>query len=287
VLQSAPHLSTVLWDIKGGCQNYNVLSGHKNGVIEVKWASADNRLVSCSADKTVALWDANKGVRIRKYADHSAIVNSCSIARDSPNTFASGSDDCTVIIWDQRDKYQRRTVYHDYQITAVCMSTDGNSVFSGGIDNIIRRWDLRMNSEEAVEILNLPGHTDTVTGLSLSADGNYLLSNAMDSTLRRWDVKPFFAGSADPAARCERIYAGVHHGAEKQLLRCAWSADQERVACGSADRMVHVWDATSGETLYLLPGHKGSVNDVIFHPHSSVIASCGSDKLIYLGELSE
>jgi hypothetical protein len=30
-----------------------------------------------------AIWDANKGVRTRKLADHSGIVNSCSIARVS------------------------------------------------------------------------------------------------------------------------------------------------------------------------------------------------------------
>ena len=28
-----------------------------------------------------AIWDANKGVRIRKLSDHSGIVNSCSVAR--------------------------------------------------------------------------------------------------------------------------------------------------------------------------------------------------------------
>lgn len=38
--------------------------------------------------------------------------------------------------------------------------------------------------------------------------------------------------------------------------------------------------------MYYLPGHKGSVNDVIFHPTDSIVASCGSDKQIYLGELS-
>ena len=37
-------------------------------------------------------------------------------------------------------------------------------------------------------------------------------------------------------ARCERQFEGGHHGAEKLLLRCAWSPDRERVACGSADR---------------------------------------------------
>lgn len=52
-------------------------------------------------------------------------------------------------------------------------------------------------------------------------------------------------------------------------------------------RIVHIWDSESAKQLYFLPGHKGSVNDVIFSPcNSNIVASCGSDKNIFLGELS-
>lgn len=53
-------LYIVLWDISGGCKNYNMLKGHKNAVLEVKW-STEASIVSCSADKTVAVWNANSG----------------------------------------------------------------------------------------------------------------------------------------------------------------------------------------------------------------------------------
>lgn len=52
-------------------------------------------------------------------------------------------------------------------------------------------------------------------------------------------------------------------------------------------RIVHIWDSTTAERVYYLPGHKGSVNEIIFHPQEPVIASCGSDKQIFLGELAE
>ena len=50
-------------------------------------------------------------------------------------------------------------------------------------------------------------------------------------------------------------------------------------------RITHIWDNSSCKELYCLPGHKGSVNEVIFHPTESIIASCGSDKQIFVGEL--
>ena len=39
-------------------------------------------------------------------------------------------------------------------------------------------------------------------------------------------------------------------------------------------------------TLYVLPGHTGAVNDVDFHPVEPIIASCSSDKNIFLGEIA-
>lgn len=127
----------VLWNVLGENENYNVLRGHKNAVIQVQWYSAGS-ILSASADKTVAIWDANRGNRIRKFTEHTAIVNTCAAARDNELRIASGSDDCTAILWDPRTKNSIDTIYHDYQLCSVTFSHDGNFLFTAGIDNIIR-----------------------------------------------------------------------------------------------------------------------------------------------------
>lgn len=271
--------SILLWNVYGDCTNYNVLEGHKNAILQLEWAPAHHQIISCSADKTLAVWDANRGSRVRKCADHEGIVNSVAVAKSNPYIFASGSDDCSVKLWDSRVKGAIQSIEHEYQITSVCISPDGETIYSGGIDNIIRRWDVK--ADTGVSNLTLLGHADTITGLALSPDGTSLLSNAMDSTLRKWDVRPFTPAES----RCVLHYDGVHHGAEKGLLRCAWSKDGELVTCGSADRMVHIWDSMSGKQLYFLPGHKGAVNQVQFHEKEPIIVSCSTDKTIFVGEL--
>ncbi len=60
-----------------------------------------------------------------------------------------------------------------------------------------------------------------------------------------------------------------------------------QVTAGSADRMVYIWNASSRQIEYKLPGHLGSVNDAVFHPKEPIVASASSDKQIYLGELSK
>ena len=64
------------------------------------------------------------------------------------------------------------------------------------------------------------------------------------------------------------------------------SHDGEKVACGSADQIVHVWDVASTEELYYLPGHKGAVTEVDFHPKEPILASASSDTTVYLGEIA-
>jgi Prp8 binding protein len=133
--------------------------------------------------------------------------------------------------------------------------------------------------------LILAGHRDTVTGLSLNPDGTHLVSNSMDCTLRVWDIRPF-AINHDNNSRCERMLYGVHHGAEKLLLRCSWSNDGEYITAGSADRIVHLWETTNYQEVCGWPGHKASVNEVIIHPTEPILASCSSDRSIVLGEFT-
>ena len=63
------------------------------------------------------------------------------------------------------------------------------------------------------------------------------------------------------------------------------SPDGEMVSAGSADGFVYIWDKPTGGVLYKLPGHSGNVTEVAFHPAEPIIASCGTDKNIYLGEV--
>jgi WD40 repeat protein len=105
------------------------------------------------------------------------------------------------------------------------------------------------------------GHTDTVTSLQLSPDNTTLLSNAHDSTVRTWDVRPFA-----PADRRIQTYDGAPTGQERNLLKASWDSKGERIAAGSGDQSVAIWEARTGKLLNKLPGHRGAVNDVRFHP---------------------
>jgi Prp8 binding protein len=267
----------LLWNTESGdCENYNVLEGHKNAVLDLKFLQ-DDVLVTASADKTLGAWDTNTGQRLKKCTAHTGIVNSVDVAQGG-DVFCSASDDATVKLWDVRVSKGGLTASlpHDYSVTSVAYGPD-NQVFTGGIDNWIHCWDVRQEQK----VYSMKGHTDTITYLSMHPKGTHLLSNSMDQTVRSWDIRPFVQGS-----RHKKTFTGATHNAEKALLKCAWSGDGQMVSAGSADRMVHIWDELTAEELYLLPGHSGTVQTTIFHPTlSQQIASGSSDNTIYVGEL--
>jgi Prp8 binding protein len=266
-----------LWNVYGDCENYCVLKGHGNAVLEVQWFYDESKIASASADKTVALLDLELGQRIRKYTGHYSIVNSCSTPRKSSQIMISGADDGKIKVWDTRSKGCQLSFDAHFPVTSVCFLDENNRIFSAGIDNVIKVWELKTNSL----IMSLEGHQDTITGLRLSPDGSYILSNSMDNTVRIWDIKPYASGES----RCLKIFQGILHSFEKTLLKCAWSPDGSKISAGSSDRFVYIWNTESRNIIYKLPGHKGSVNDVDFHPFEPIIGSASSDQTIYLGEI--
>jgi Prp8 binding protein len=253
----------VLWRTYGDCENYGVLNGHRGAILDLQWSRDGDILFSASADMHLASWDLTTGQRIRRYIGHEEIINAMDISRRGEELLLSGSDDGTIGIWDPRTKHAVDYIETDFPITAVAMSEAGNEIYSGGIDNDIRVWDIRKKAL----VHSMLGHQDTITSLRVSPDGQQLLSYAMDSTARTWDIRPFA-----PAERHIRTFDGAPLGLEKNLIRGSWDSDGKKIAVGAGDGTVVIWGSDSGKLLYKLPGHKGTVNCAEFAPGSAPIS---------------
>ena len=70
--------------------------------------------------------------------------------------------------------------------------------------------------------------------------------------------------------RVYRSLTGAPAGIENTLIRVSWSKHDngQKIAVGGGDRTVTVWEVESGRVAYKLPGHKGTVTGVDFHPRS-------------------
>lgn len=272
--------SIYLWSSRGDCENYAILkAAHSNTITDLAYSMDGKRLFSCGADKTVIMWDCTTGCRIKKLRNHHSYVNAIVAAPSDPNLLASVADDSYANIWDLRSRKCTLSFQGNYQLTSVSFDKTSNQLFVAGIENKIDCWDLKTGSIKYTML----GHSGTITGLCTSPDGQHLLSNSMDNTLKSWDIS---SKPSNPMDRHEKTFLGHQHNFEKNLLRCSWSPNGSMITAGSADRNVYVWSYKSGNILYKLPGHRGTVNEIVFSPREPLILSCSSDKQMYLGEIN-
>ncbi|KAI1262615.1 WD40 repeat-like protein [Xylariaceae sp. FL1019] len=267
----------LLWNSSGACENYGMLTGHKGAILDLQWSRDSEILYSASADLHLASWDLTSGARIRRYIGHEEIINTLDVSKRGEELLISGSDDGTIGVWDPRTKNAVDHIETDFPITALAVSEAGNEIYSGGIDNDIKVWDMR---KKAV-VYSMLGHNDTVTSLRVSPDSQSLLSYSHDSTAKTWDIRPFA-----PTERHIRTFDGAQMGIEKNLIRASWDKDGKKIAVGAGDGTTVVWSSDNGKLLYKLPGHKGTVNCAEFTPNDEpILLSASSDRRILLGEL--
>ncbi|KAI1193969.1 WD40 repeat-like protein [Nemania serpens] len=269
--------SILLWNSSGSCDNYGVLNGHKGAVLDLQWSRDSEILYSASADMHLASWDLTSGTRIRRYIGHEEIINAIDISKRGDELLISASDDGTIGIWDPRTRNAVEYIETDFPITAIAVSEAGNEIYSGGIDNDIKVWDMR---KKAV-VYSMLGHNDTITSLRVSPDSQSLLSYSHDSTAKTWDIRPFA-----PTERHIRTFDGAQMGIEKNLIRASWDKAGKKIGVGAGDGTVIIWSNDNGKLLYKLPGHKGTVNCAEFAPNDEpIILSASSDRRMLLGEL--
>ena len=86
------------------------------------------------------------GIHIARFSGHMAGITCLSAM--SPTTFITGSADQTARVWDTREYTSIALLKHDGIITSACSL--GTILFTGGIDGVVKQWDIRMNVPRVV-----------------------------------------------------------------------------------------------------------------------------------------
>jgi len=278
-----------LWRTYPPNTNYgHIVNVHKAPITDLQWSLLSTSLYTVGADGNLCISDVTTGQRVKRIKAHRGVINSIDrVATAGTELLVTGGDDGFVRVWDvgsdgQGDDAKEPVKEWEigHPVTAVCWSADAAQVYVAGLDNCIHAYDLRSGER----LSSLKGHVDSPVSLSISpGQGNYILSPSLSSVTLIHDIRPF---SSHPH-RIYRQLQGAPAGFENVLSRAAWSKNDggKRVAVGGADRCVTVWDVESGKILYKLPGHKGTVTCVDFHPREPIILTGSKDGTMLLGEI--
>lgn len=158
--------------------------------------------------------------------------------------------------------------------TEILFDTTGQQLVSSHADGSVRFWDIDSKQEKS-KIQVLEGGPLAVRAISpdgrlIALAGNIEAERGM--VVRIWDRE---AGTQQCA-----IHSGI------TLSAFAFDTPGRRLATGSSDQTVRVWDAQTGTERRVYRGHAGTITGVAFHPSEQVLASCSEDKSVKLWDLN-
>ncbi|KAL6073157.1 U3 small nucleolar RNA-associated protein 13 [Balamuthia mandrillaris] len=146
LVSSARNLQLTHWDLTTG-KAKRTWKAHKAPVLDMAFGIRGSLLATASADRTIQVWDVDKGYTTHLFRGHQGIVTKVLFHWDPHRLLLfSGDEEGSLRKWDLSTK--RGTSLeggHVSAITALCMH-DKEVLVSAGRDKVVNVWNTRNNS---------------------------------------------------------------------------------------------------------------------------------------------
>ena len=234
-----------IWDLHRG-DLLALLAGHADWVNGVAFSTDGRQLFSVGSDGLLARWDIESGsytalqqqkAPLRAVAYVPAYQRLLSVGFDCPL--------CQIELGPATG--QRRLSCPSRDMREVVVSPNGLQFAAGGRDGHIRVW----STADGAVLHNLRAHDRRLRALAYSPDGNHLVSAGEDRAICIWDTH-----NGQEIGHITR--------AEGKLLSLA-VLSAERLAVGTSQNVIELWDFSTGKIVGTLTGHTGSVSALAHH----------------------
>jgi eukaryotic-like serine/threonine-protein kinase len=153
-------------------------------------------------------------------------------------------------------------------IWSVVFAPDGKTLAMGMDDGTVRIWD----AERGVLLSRLKAQDGPVWKVAFNHDGTRIATVGDDGHLRLWD----------PTNSKDMETINLSSGARA----VAFSPDGQRIAAGTRQGAVRVYNAADGTLLLTMAGHKGSVMALAWSHDGRLLASASGDQTIKVWDVS-
>ncbi|XP_026500206.2 actin-interacting protein 1 [Vanessa tameamea] len=280
---------------------------HKGGVYGIAWSPDGKQLLSCSGDKTCAIWDIETMQRAFIFNMGTAVENqqvSC-LWQGKHLLSVSLSGDINYLDVENPDTPLRVLTGHNKPIT--CLELQDKGLFTASHDGSVTLWNVETGAGRHVRGR---GHGNQLNGMRAARGA--LLTCGIDDTLRRAaappdDDVPTYTDDAIPLGSQPR---GLDHLADEDLTIVATVKEltvivdgakkfslpidyepscvtidpkNKHVAVGGGDSKVHIY-TLQGTSLSPLTEliHLGPVTDARYSPDSSHLVACDANRKLIL-----
>ncbi|KAL1551310.1 serine-threonine kinase receptor-associated protein-like [Salvia divinorum] len=281
-----------------------ICHGHSRPVVDLFYSPITPDgffLVSSSKDSSPMLRNGETGDWIGTFLGHKGAVWSCCLDKHGLRV-ATASADFSAKLWDALTGDVLHSFEHKHIVRACSFSEDTHLLLTGGMEKVLRIFDLNSPEAPPRELENSPGavrtlawlHSDqtilgsctdmggvrlwdvrtgtivrtletksSTTSVEVSPDGRYI-TTADGSTIKFWDANHFgLVKSYDMPCIMESASLEPKLG--------------NKFIAGGEDMWVHLFDFHTGEEIGCNKGHHGPVHCVRFSPGGESYASGSED----------
>ncbi len=275
--------TAVVWDVAGSpAASVAPPPGPDDAEVFAVATTPDGHVLATgTADGRVTLADVGTGRFVASVDAELGAVRTLVVTPDGSTLVVGG--DAGVSLWDithLASPRPRSTVGgSDNPIYAVAVSSDGNTLATGGDDTLVRLWDITDLARPGLRA-ELTGHTGAVFAVRFA--GTRLAAGGYDKTVIIWDVRD----PGRPASVGEPLGG---HGAAVHTI--AFSPDGTTMATGGRDGVVQLWDVdleAKAQPFGQQPESRPSaVLTTAFAPDGRTLAAGYADGRVLLWDLIE
>lgn len=290
-----------LWDAATG-RKIRTFDSHSGRLSKASFSADGRFVVTAGSDGVARVWNATTASIIKNLAGYSAYLEDAEFSPDG-RRILTASDDSAARVWDlSTGQVIANLQGHSSYISTAAFSPDGQRVVTASDDKTARVW----NTAAAAEVVaKLTGHSDKVYAAVFSPDGQSVVTGSSDQTACVWNAATgelqvlakgngevnsvdfstdgrVVTGSSDnlaqvrSAATLEVLTQLAGHSAAVNVA--VFSPDGLRVATGSSDRTVRLWNSATGQEVAGLGlRHSGAVQGLSFARDGKRLVTAGDD----------
>lgn len=255
--------SVELW--KPGAADPVLLTGHNEAVSALSFAP-DGRLATGSSDRTVRIWDTERGVEISRLTAPNGYLRSITFNDDGTQLYSAGW--WTIDTWDVASGQRIRVWPVQIRPGMITLSPDNSRLFCAQADGTVDVWE----TSRQPAALTLPGHTGRVTA-ALTRDGRIAATGDYAGTARLWDTS-----NGHLLAEIK-----AHVGKLRNILM-----HPEGRWLATASERVRLWDLSTGAMMAETSRFDGgliSCRAMVYDQRRSLLIWCGLDRSIYFSRV--
>uniref|UniRef100_A0A673KNL3 Transducin beta-like protein 3 n=1 Tax=Sinocyclocheilus rhinocerous TaxID=307959 RepID=A0A673KNL3_9TELE len=235
-----------------------ILYGHTDTILSIDVFRKGSMFASCAKDKSLRLWkmDLKSGHVhcVAQGSGHSNAVGSVACSRLKKGFLVSGSQDCTIKMWDLPDplpdvgcepvlmtaRLTERA--HDKDVNSVTISPNDKLLASGSQDRTAKLWSLADMSLLGI----FRGHSRGVWCVQFSPVDQVLATASADGSIKIWSIQEF---------SCLRTFEG--HDAS--VLKVIFVSRGTQLVSSGSDGLVKLWTIKTNECVKTFDAHQDKV----------------------------